>query len=213
MEGGLSMIALSVHNIKGENVGEVSLKDNIFSAKVNKYLVHQAVKRYLATRRRGTASTKNRSAVRGGGAKPWKQKGTGRARAGTNSSPIWVGGGVVFGPAPRDYSFSLPKKMKVAALKSVLSDKLSNKEIIIVDELSLKENKTSKIVEILKNLQAFKKPLIIIENEDNGIAKAARNIKGTQVLPVSKINTYDLINHEKIIITKKALKRIEEVLI
>ena len=207
------MIALSVHNIKGENVGEVSLKDNIFSAKVNKYLVHQAVKRYLATRRRGTASTKNRSAVRGGGAKPWKQKGTGRARAGTNSSPIWVGGGVVFGPAPRDYSFSLPKKMKIAALKSVLSDKLSNKEIIIVDELSLKENKTSKMVEILKNLQAFKKPLIIIENEDNGIAKAARNIKGTQVLPVSKINTYDLINHEKIIITKKALKRIEEVLI
>jgi len=207
------MIALSVHNIKGENVGEVSLKDDIFSAKVNKYLVHQAVKRYLANRRRGTASTKNRSAVRGGGAKPWKQKGTGRARAGTNSSPIWVGGGIVFGPAPRNYSFSLPKKMKVAALKSVLSDKLDNKEIIIVDKLSLKENKTSKMVEILKKLQAFKKPLIIIENEDNGIIQASRNIKGTQVLPVSKINTYDLISHEKIIITKKALKRIEEVLI
>ena len=207
------MIALSVHNIKGENVGEVSLKDNIFSAKVNKYLVHQAVKRYLANRRRGTASTKNRSAVRGGGAKPWKQKGTGRARAGTNSSPIWVGGGIVFGPSPRDYSFSLPKKMKIAALKSVLSDKLGNKEIIIVDELSLKENKTSKMVEILKNLQALKKPLIIIEKEDNGIVQVARNIKGTQVLPVSKINTYDLINHEKIIITKKALKQIEEVLI
>jgi len=207
------MIALSVHNIKGENVGKVSLKDNIFNTKVNKYLVHQAVKRYLANRRRGTASTKNRSEVRGGGAKPWKQKGTGRARAGTNSSPIWVGGGIVFGPAPRDYSFSLPKKMKVAALKSVLSDKLENKEIIIVDELSLEENKTSKMVEILINLQAFKKPLIIIEEEDNGIVQAARNIKGVQVLPVSKINTYDLINHEKIIITKKALKRIEEVLI
>jgi len=207
------MIALSVHNIKGENVGEVSLKDNIFCAKINKYLVHQAVKRYLANRRSGTASTKNRSAVRGGGAKPWKQKGTGRARAGTNSSPIWVGGGIVFGPSPRDYSFSLPKKMKIAALKSVLSDKLGNKEIIIVDELSLKENKTSKMVEILKNLQALKKPLIIIEKEDNGIVQVARNIKGTQVLPVSKINTYDLINHEKIIITKKALKQIEEVLI
>jgi len=207
------MIALSVHNIKGENVGKVSLKDNIFNTKVNKYLVHQAVKRYLANRRRGTASTKNRSEVRGGGAKPWKQKGTGRARAGTNSSPIWVGGGIVFGPAPRDYSFSLPKKMKVAALKSVLSDKLENKEIIIVDELSLEENKTSKMVEILINLQAFKKPLIIIEEEDNGIVQASRNIKGVQVLPVSKINTYDLINHEKIIITKKALKRIEEVLI
>ncbi|MDO9555748.1 MAG: 50S ribosomal protein L4 [Atribacterota bacterium] len=207
------MIALSVYNIKGENVGEVSLKDNIFNAKVNKYLVHQAVKRYLANRRRGTASTKNRSEVRGGGAKPWKQKGTGRARAGTNSSPIWVGGGIVFGPAPRDYSFSLPKKMKVAALKSVLSDKLGNKEIIIIDKLSLKENKTSKMVEILKNLQAFKKPLIIIEKEDNGITQAARNIKGVQVLPVSKINTYDLINHEKIIISKEALKQIEEVLI
>ena len=207
------MIALSVHNIKGENVGEVSLKDNIFNTKINKYLVHQAVKRYLANRRRGTASTKNRSAVRGGGAKPWRQKGTGRARAGTNSSPIWVGGGIVFGPTPRDYSFSLPRKMKVAALKSVLSDKLKNKEIIIVDNLLLEENKTNKLVEILKNLQAFKKPLIIIEKEDNGIVQAARNIKGTQILSVSKINTYDLINHEKIIITKKALKRIEEVLI
>jgi len=207
------MIALSVHNIKGENVGEVFLKENIFSAKVNKYLVHQAVKRYLANKRRGTASTKNRSAVRGGGAKPWKQKGTGRARAGTNSSPIWVGGGVVFGPAPRNYSFSLPKKMKVAALKSALSDKLGNKEIIIVDKLALEESKTSKMVEILKNLQAFKKPLIIVENEDKNIARAAKNIKGTQVLPVSKINTYDLVNHKKIIITKKALKQIEEVLI
>ena len=207
------MIDLSVHNIKGENIGEVSLRDDIFNTKVNKYLVHQAVKRYLANRRRGTASTKNRSEVRGGGAKPWKQKGTGRARAGTNSSPIWVGGGIVFGPTPRDYSFSLPKKMKVAALKSALSDKLENKEIIIIDKLSLKENKTSKMVEILKNLQAFKKPLIITEKEDSIIALSVRNIKGAQVLPVSKINTYDLISHEKIIITKKALKRIEEVLI
>ncbi len=207
------MIDLSVQNIKGENIGEVSLKDSIFNTKVNKYLVHQTVKRYLANRRRGTASTKNRSEVRGGGAKPWKQKGTGRARAGTNRSPIWTGGGIVFGPAPRDYSFSLTKKMKVAALKSVLSNKLENKEIIILDKLSLEKNKTSKMVEILKNLQAFKKPLIITEKEDSIIALVVRNIKGVQVLPVSKINTYDLINHEKIIITKKALVRIEEVLI
>ena len=110
------MIDLSVKNIKGENVGEVSLRDNIFNAKINKYLIHQVVKRYLANKRRGTASTKNRSEVRGGGAKPWKQKGTGRARAGTNRSPIWVGGGTAFGPAPRDYSFSLPKKIKNDAL-------------------------------------------------------------------------------------------------
>jgi len=207
------MIDLTVHNINGENVGEVSLKDSIFNTKINKYLIHQVIKYYLANRRRGTASTKNRSEVRGGGAKPWKQKGTGRARAGTNRSPIWVGGGTVFGPAPRDYSFSLPKKMKVAALKSALSDKLENKEIIIIDELLLKENKTSEMVKILKNLQAFKKPLIITEKEDNIVVLSVRNIKGAKVLPVSKLNTYDLINQEKIIITKKALQKIEEVLI
>lgn len=207
------MIDLTVHNINGENVGEVSLKDSIFNTKINKYLVHQVIKYYLANRRRGTASTKNRGEVRGGGAKPWKQKGTGRARAGTNRSPIWVGGGTVFGPAPRDYSFSLPKKMKVAALKSALSDKLENKEIIIIDELLLKENKTSEMVKILKNLQAFKKPLIITEKEDNVVVLSVRNIKGAKVIPVSKLNTYDLVNQGKIIITKKALQQIEEVLI
>ncbi len=207
------MTELSLHNIKGKEIGEVSLRDNIFNTKINKYLIHQIIKCYLARKRRGTASTKNRSEVRGGGAKPWKQKGTGRARAGTNNSPIWTGGGIVFGPVPRDYSFSLPKKMKIAALKSALSDKLENKEIIIIDKLSLEENKTKKMVEILKNLQAFKKPLIIIEKEDNGIALAVRNIKGAKVLPVSKINTYDLVSQEKIIITKKALERMGEVLI
>lgn len=207
------MTELSLRNIKGKEIGEVSLRDNIFNAKINKYLVHQIIKCYLARKRRGTASTKNRSEVRGGGAKPWKQKGTGRARAGTNNSPIWTGGGIVFGPAPRDYSFSLPKKMKIAALKSALSDKLENKKIIIIDKLSLEENKTKKMVEILKNLQAFKKPLIIIEKEDNGIALSVRNIKGAKVLPVSKINTYDLVSQEKIIITKKALERMGEVLI
>lgn len=207
------MIDLTVHNINGENVGEVSLKDSIFNTKINKYLIHQVIKYYLANRRRGTASTKSRGEVRGGGAKPWKQKGTGRARAGTNRSPIWVGGGTVFGPAPRDYSFSLPKKMKVAALKSALSDKLENKEIIIIDELLLKENKTSEMVKILKNLQAFKKPLIITEKEDNVVVLSVRNIKGAKVIPVSKLNTYDLVNQGKIIITKKALQQIEEVLI
>lgn len=207
------MIDLPVHNIKGENIGEISLRDDIFNTKINKYLVHQVVKHYLANKRRGTASTKNRSEVRGGGVKPWRQKGTGRARAGSNRSPIWVGGGIVFGPAPRDYSFSLPKKMKVVALNSVLSDKVKNKEFIIIDKLFLEENKTKRMVEILKNLQASKKPLIIIEKEDNDIAQAVRNIKGAKILPVSKINTYDLINQGKIIITKDALQLIEGVLI
>jgi len=207
------MIELPVQNIKGENIGEVSLKDDIFNTKINNFLVHQAVKNYLANKRRGTASTKTRREVRGGGVKPWKQKGTGRARAGTNRSPIWVGGGITFGPAPRDYSFSLPKKMKVVAINSVLSDKAKNKEIIIIDKLYLENNKTKRMVEILKNLQASKKPLIIIEKEDNDIAQTLRNIKGAKILPVSKINTYDLINQGKIIITKDALQRIEEVLI
>ena len=207
------MIDLPVQNIKGENIGEVSLKDDIFNTKINNFLVHQAVKNYLANKRRGTASTKTRREVRGGGVKPWRQKGTGRARAGTNRSPIWVGGGITFGPAPRDYSFSLPKKMKVVAINSVLSDKAKNKEIIIIDKLYLENNKTKRMVEILKNLQASKKPLIIIEKEDNDIAQTLRNIKGAKILPVSKINVYDLINQGKIIITKDALQRIEEVLI
>lgn len=207
------MIDLLVHNIKGENIGEITLRDDIFNTKINKYLIHQAVKRYLANKRRGTASTKNRSEVSGGGAKPWKQKGTGRARAGSNRSPIWVGGGIVFGPTPRDYSFSLPKKMEVVALKSVLSDKAQNKEIIIIDRLFLEEYKTKRMVQILKNLLALNKPLIIIEKEDNNVMQTVRNIKGVKVLPVSKINTYDIINQRKIIITKDALKQIEGVLI
>lgn len=206
------MIDLSVHNIKGEEIGEISLNENIFNAKINKYLVYQVVKRYLADKRRGTASTKNRSEVRGGGAKPWRQKGTGRARAGTNRSPIWVGGGTVFGPTPRDYSYSLPKKMKIIALKSVLSDKAKNNEIVIVDKLSLNENKTKKMVEILKNLKALEKPLVITGKEDKNIEQAIRNIEGAIALPVSKLNTYDLLNHGKVIFTKEAIKQIEEVL-
>jgi len=207
------MIDLLLHNVKGEEIGEVSLKDAIFNAKINKYLVHQVVKRHLANKRRGTASTKNRSDVSGGGAKPWKQKGTGRARAGTNRSPIWVGGGTVFGPTPRDYSYSLPQKMKIASLKSVLSNKIKNKEIVVLDKLTLEKKKTKNMVEILTNLKASKKPLIILEKEDNDIKRVVNNIQGAMVLPVSKINTYDLINQKIIVITENALKKIEEVLI
>ncbi|GAB4113981.1 MAG: 50S ribosomal protein L4 [Candidatus Caldatribacteriota bacterium] len=206
------MTELSLYNIKGEEVGELSLKEDIFNAKINKYLVHQVVKRYLADKRRGTASTKTRGEVNGGGAKPWRQKGTGRARAGSNRSPIWVGGGTIFGPQPRDYSFSLPKKMKIAAIKSILSDKMKNGEIIILDQLTLEDAKTKKMAEILKNLQALEKPLIVIGKEDENIAKMVRNIKGAMVLPSSKINSYDLISHQKLIFTKEAIQKIEEVL-
>ncbi|MEA2020946.1 MAG: 50S ribosomal protein L4 [Candidatus Caldatribacteriota bacterium] len=207
------MIDLLLHNVKGEEIGEVSLKDAIFNAKINKYLVHQVVKRHLASKRRGTASTKNRSDVSGGGAKPWKQKGTGRARAGSNRSPVWVGGGTIFGPTPRDYSYSLPQKIKIASLKSVLSNKIKNKEIVVLDKLILEKKKTKNMVEILKNLNAGKKPLIILEKEDVDIKRVVNNIQGAMVLPVSKVNTYDLINQKIIIITENALKKIEEVLI
>ncbi|MCK5766802.1 MAG: 50S ribosomal protein L4 [Candidatus Atribacteria bacterium] len=207
------MIDLLLHNVKGEEIGEVSLKDAIFNAKINKYLVHQVVKRHLANKRRGTASTKNRSDVSGGGAKPWKQKGTGRARAGSNRSPIWVGGGTVFGPTPRDYSYSLPQKMKIASLKSVLSNKIKNKEIVVLDKLTLEKKKTKNMVEILTNLKACKKPLIILEKEDKDIKRVVHNIQGAMVLPVSKINTYDIINQKIIVITENALKKIEEVLV
>jgi len=207
------MIDLLLHNVKGEEIGEVSLKDTIFNAKINKYLVHQVVKRHLANKRRGTASTKNRSDVSGGGAKPWKQKGTGRARAGTNRSPIWVGGGTVFGPTPRDYSYSLPQKIKIASLKSVLSNKIKNKEIVVLDKLTLEKKKTKNMVEILTNLKASKKPLIILEKEDKDIKRVVNNIQGAMVLPVSKINTYDLIKQKIIVITENASKKIEEVLV
>jgi len=207
------MIDLSLHNVRGEEIGEVSLKDAIFNAKINKYLVHQVVKRHLANKRRGTASTKNRSDVSGGGAKPWKQKGTGRARAGSNRSPVWVGGGTVFGPTPRDYSYSLPQKMKIASLKSVLSNKVKNNEIIVIDKFDVENNKTKNMLQILVNLKASIKPLIILEKEDKDIERAIHNIQGAMVLPVSKINTYDLINQKIIIITENALKKIEEVLV
>jgi len=203
---------LSLYNIKGEEVGEFSLKEDIFNAKINKYIVHQIVSRYLADKRRGTASTKTRGKVSGGGAKPWRQKGTGRARAGSNRSPIWVGGGTVFGPQPRDYSFSLPRKMRIAAIKSILSDKVKNKEVIILDQLILEDNKTKKMVEILKNLNALEKPLIIIDQKDQDIEKVVRNIDGAMVLPASQINSYDLLNHRKLIFTKEAIQKIEEVL-
>lgn len=206
------MTELSLYNIKGEEVGEFSLKEDIFNAKINKYIVHQIVSRYLADKRRGTASTKTRGKVSGGGAKPWRQKGTGRARAGSNRSPIWVGGGTVFGPQPRDYSFSLPRKMRIAAIKSILSDKVKNKEVIILDQLILEDNKTKKMVKILKNLNALEKPLIIIDQKDQDIEKVVRNIDGAMVLPASQINSYDLLNHRKLIFTKEAIQKIEEVL-
>lgn len=208
------MVDMNVHSIEGEKIGEIKLKDDMFNAKINKHIVHQIVKRYLAEKRRGTASTKGRSEVRGGGKKPWKQKGTGRARAGTIRSPIWVGGGVVFGPENRNYGYSIPRKMRLVALKSVLSDKVKNDDIIILDKIELKNGKTKDITYLLEKLNInSNKTIIVIDKEDEIIKRAVHNLKNTIVITANKINTYDLVNYQKMLITKGALKIIEEVFV
>lgn len=206
------MVEVNVHTIDGKKIGEIELNNDLFDAKINKHVVHQIVKRYLAGKRRGTASTKNRSEVSGGGKKPWKQKGTGRARAGSIRSPLWVGGGVIFGPENRDYSYPIPKKMRMVALKSILSDKAKNNNIIVLDNLELKEGKTKEIINIFNNLNLDgNKVLIVIDKEDDLIKRAVSNLEGAMVITANKINAYELINYKKIIVTKDALKVIEEV--
>ena len=206
------MVEVNVHAIDGKKIGEIELNNDLFDAKINKHVVHQIVKRYLAGKRRGTASTKNRSEVSGGGKKPWKQKGTGRARAGSIRSPLWVGGGVIFGPENRDYSYPIPKKMRMVALKSILSDKAKNNDIIVLDNLELKEGKTKEIINIFNNLNLDgNKVLIVIDKEDDLIKRAVSNLEGAMVITANKINAYELINYKKIIVTKDALKVIEEV--
>ena len=208
------MVDMNVHSIEGEKIGEIKLKDDMFNAKINKHIVHQIVKRYLAEKRRGTASTKGRSDVRGGGKKPWKQKGTGRARAGTIRSPIWVGGGVIFGPENRNYGYSIPRKMRLVALKSVLSDKVKNNDVIILDKLELKNGKTKDMINIFDNLDINSdKILIIIEKDDEAIKRAVHNLKNAMVLTANKLNTYDIVNYQKMLITKNALQKIEEVFV
>jgi large subunit ribosomal protein L4 len=208
------MVDMNVQSIEGEKIGEIKLNDDMFNAKINKHIVHQIVKRYLAEKRRGTASTKGRSEVRGGGKKPWKQKGTGRARAGTIRSPIWVGGGVIFGPENRNYGYSIPRKMRLVALKSVLSDKVKNNDIIILDKIDLKNGKTKDLIYIFEKLNINSdKIIIVIDKEDEIIKRAVHNLKNTIVTTANKINTYDLVNYQKMLVTKGALKIIEEVFV
>jgi len=208
------MVDMNVHTVEGEKIGEIKLNEDLFNAKINKYIVHQIVRRYLSEKRRGTASTKGRSEVRGGGKKPWRQKGTGRARAGTNRSPIWVGGGIVFGPVNRDYGYSIPRKMRLVALKSVLTDKVKNSNLIVLDKLELQNGKTKDILNIFEKLNiGDNKILIIIDKDQENLKKAVRNLKNAMVLTANKINTYDLVNYDKILITKNALQIIEEVFV
>ncbi len=205
------MPTVPVYNTKGSQVGEIALNDNIFGVKVNKALLHEAVTMQLASRRLGTSATKNRSAVRGGGRKPWRQKGTGQARVGSRRSPLWTGGGIIFGPSPRSYDYSLPKKARRQALKSALSAKVEAGEIIVVDNISFKEPKTKTMVGVLDKLKA-NQALIVTSEVDNNLYKSARNIPGVMTLITEGLNVYDILAHNHLIITKDAVSKVEEAL-
>ena len=205
------MPKVALYDITGSQVGDVELSDAVFGAEVNNHVMYEAVKNYLANQRQGTQSAKTKADVRGGGRKPWRQKGTGRARQGSIRSPQWKGGGVVFAPKPRDYSYSIPKKVKRLALKSALSSKVRDQEIIVVDKLSLDQPKTKELIKVLKALNSGKKTLIVIPERDEAVIRAAANIPGIKTVYVNTINVYDILNCDSFLITKDAVNKVEEV--
>jgi len=205
------MTTLAVYNIGNQKVSDIELDDQIFNAKINRTLFYDVVRMDLASQRKGAAATKNRTMVRGGGAKPWRQKGTGRARAGTRRSPLWRGGGTIFGPMPRDYSFSLPKKVKRAALRAALSLKRQEGKLILLDNFPLEGFKTRQVLEVLKRFQV--EDALIVTNEKNTILeRSARNLPKIRVLHCEGLNVYDILNHEHLILLSPALQRIQGVL-
>ena len=204
------MANVSVYNIEGKEVGSIELNDAVFGVEVNEHLVHMAVVNQLANNRQGTQSAKTRSEVSGGGRKPWRQKGTGHARQGSTRSPQWTGGGVVFAPKPRDYSFKMNKKEKRAALCSALSSKVAESQIIVLDEFKLDEIKTKKFVEVMNNLKASK-ALVVLEGENKNVVLSGRNIPTVKVTATNKINTYDVLKYETLVVTKAAVEKLEEV--
>ena len=204
------MANVSVYNIEGKEVGSIELNDAVFGVEVNEHLVHMAVVNQLANNRQGTQSAKTRSEVSGGGRKPWRQKGTGHARQGSTRSPQWTGGGVVFAPKPRDYSFKMNKKQKRAALCSALSSKVAESQIIVLDEFKLDEIKTKKFVEVMNNLKASK-ALVVLEGENKNVVLSGRNIPTVKVTATNEINTYDVLKYETLVVTKAAVEKLEEV--
>lgn len=207
------MPKVEVLNIKGENVGEIELNETLFAADIAETAVYDAVKSQLANKRQGTQSAKTRAEVRGGGRKPFRQKGTGRARQGSIRAPHYTGGGIVFAPKPRDYSYKIPKKMRRKALYSVLTSKVNDNELIVLDELKLDSYKTKEANEILNNINANKKAYVVIAENDDKVYRSFRNIEGCNVEKANLINVYDLLRHDKLVITKDAINKLEEVFI
>ena len=204
------MANVSVLNMEGKEVGSMELNDAVFGVEINEHLVHQAVVLQLANNRQGTQKAKTRSEVSGGGRKPWRQKGTGHARQGSTRAPQWTGGGVVFAPVPRDYSFKMNKKEKRAALKSVLTSKVRENKFIVLDELKLAEVKTKEMKKVLDNLKV-NNALVIIGDDSENVALSARNIAGVQTASVNTINVFDMLKYNTIIATKTSVASIEEV--
>ena len=202
---------VNVLNIKGEQVGTLDLSETVFGIDVNEHAVYEVVKNQLANKRQGTQSAKTRAEVRGGGRKPWRQKGTGRARQGSIRSPQWRGGGVVFAPKPRDYSYAVPKKVKRLALKSVLTSKVNESELIVIDSLTVEGYSTRVAKEILTNLKANKTALIVLNEQDDTVYRSFKNIPGVEVAVVNQINVYDILKHDSLIMTQDAVKTTEEV--
>jgi large subunit ribosomal protein L4 len=204
------MAKVSVYNMEGKEVGTIELNDAVFGVEVNEHLVHMAVVQQLANNRQGTQKAKTRSEVSGGGRKPWRQKGTGHARQGSTRSPQWTGGGVVFAPVPRDYSFKINKKEKRAALKSALTSRVLDNKLIVVDELKFDEIKTKKFQAVMDNLKV-KKALVVIADNDEKITMSARNIPTVKTALVNSINVYDILKGDTLVLTKDAVAKIEEV--
>ena len=204
------MAKVSVYNIEGKVVGDMELNDAVFGVEVNTHLVHQAVVLQLANKRQGTQSAKTRSEVSGGGRKPWRQKGTGHARQGSTRSPQWTGGGIVFAPKPRDYSFKMNKKEKNLALKSVLTTKVAENKFIVVDGLNFDEIKTKNMVNVLKNLEV-KKALVVTDDDNKNVTLSSRNIPGVKTAFTNTINVYDILKYDKMVVAKDVISTIEEV--
>ncbi|MCZ0755257.1 50S ribosomal protein L4 [Anoxybacillus sp. J5B_2022] len=206
------MPKVALYNQNGATVGEIELNDSVFGIEPNKHVLFEAVIMQRASLRQGTHKTKNRAEVSGGGRKPWRQKGTGRARQGSIRSPQWRGGGTVFGPVPRSYSYKLPKKVRRLAIKSALSSKVLENNIVVLDNLALEAPKTKEMVKILNNLSVDRKALIVTADLNENILLSARNIPGVTVVTANGINVLDVLNHDKLVITKAAVEKVEEVL-
>ena len=204
------MAKVSVYNMEGKEVDTIELSDAVFGVEVNEHLVHMAVVQQLANNRQGTQKAKTRSEVSGGGRKPWRQKGTGHARQGSIRAPQWTGGGMVFAPVPRDYSFKLNKKEKRAALKSALTSRVLENKLIVVDELKLDEIKTKKFVAVMKNLNV-EKALVVLNDNDEKVVASAKNVEGIKTALTNTINVYDILKYQTVVVTKDAVATIEEV--